>query len=197
MANLSSILKHNQSFVEEKKYEFYETTKFPEKKLVILTCMDTRLLELLHHAMGLKNGDAKIIKNAGAVVSHPFGSVMRSILVAVYELQAEEVCIIGHHECGMASLEVSSILEKAKQRGVKHDCLELLTNAGIDLDSWMTGFESVEDSVTHSVKMVRSHPLMPEDVPVHGLVIDSKTGRLDVVADGYSGMNVSLSENKG
>ncbi|MEC1438067.1 carbonic anhydrase [Bacillus sonorensis] len=197
MANLSSILKHNQSFVEEKKYEFYETTKFPEKKLVILTCMDTRLLELLHHAMGLKNGDAKIIKNAGAVVSHPFGSVMRSILVAVYELQAEEVCIIGHHECGMASLEVSSILEKAKQHGVKHDCLELLTNAGIDLDSWMTGFESVEDSVTHSVKMVRSHPLMPEDVPVHGLVIDSKTGRLDVVADGYSGMNVSLSENKG
>lgn len=71
MAILTSILKHNQSFVEEKGYEFYETTKFPEKKLVILTCMDTRLLELLHHAMGLKNGDAKIIKNAGAVVSHP------------------------------------------------------------------------------------------------------------------------------
>ncbi len=65
MAILTSILKRNQSFVEEKGYEFYETTKFPEKKLVILTCMDTRLLELLHHAMGLRNGDAKIIKNAG------------------------------------------------------------------------------------------------------------------------------------
>jgi carbonic anhydrase len=190
MAILTSILKHNQSFVEEKGYEFYETTKFPEKKLVILTCMDTRLLELLHHAMGLKNGDAKIIKNAGAVVSHPFGSVMRSILVAVYELQAEEVCVIGHHECGMASLNASSILQKAKQRGVDDGCLELLQHSGIDLDTWMTGF----DSVSHSVNMIRKHPLLSSDVPVHGLVIDPKTGRLDVVEDGYSREDVSLSE---
>ncbi|MCJ2146850.1 carbonic anhydrase [Bacillus paralicheniformis] len=194
MAILTSILKQNQSFVEEKRYEFYETTKFPEKKLVILTCMDTRLLELLHHAMGLRNGDAKIIKNAGAVVSHPFGSVMRSILVAVYELQAEEVCVIGHHECGMASLNASSILQKAKQRGVDDVCLELLQHSGIDLDTWMTGFDSVEDSVSHSVNMVRNHPLMPSDVPVHGLVIDPKTGCLDVVEDGYSREDVSLSE---
>ncbi|MFN2744380.1 beta-class carbonic anhydrase [Bacillus sp. z60-18] len=193
MANLSSILKHNQSFVEEEGYKFYETTKFPEKKLVILTCMDTRLLELLHHAMGLKNGDAKIIKNAGAVVSHPFGSVMRSILVAVYELKAEEVCVIGHHECGMASLNASSILEKAKQRGVGEDCLELLENAGVDLRSWMTGFASVEDSVSHSVNMVRNHPLMPPDVPVHGLMIDPRTGRLEVVEDGYVQEDAPLS----
>ena len=194
MAILTSILKRNQSFVEEKGYEFYETTKFPEKKLVILTCMDTRLLELLHHAMGLRNGDAKIIKNAGAVVSHPFGSVMRSILVAVYELQAEEVCVIGHHECGMASLNASSILQKAKQRGVDDGCLELLQHSGIDLDTWMTGFDSVEDSVSHSVNMIRKHPLLSSDVPVHGLVIDPKTGRLDVVEDGYSREDVSLSE---
>ncbi|PAD75995.1 carbonic anhydrase, partial [Bacillus licheniformis] len=157
-------------------------------------CMDTRLLELLHHAMGLKNGDAKIIKNAGAVVSHPFGSVMRSILVAVYELQAEEVCVIGHHECGMASLNASSILQKAKQRGVDDGCLELLQHSGIDLDTWMTGFDSVEDSVSHSVNMIRKHPLLSSDVPVHGLVIDPKTGRLDVVEDGYSREDVSLSE---
>ena len=194
MAILTSILKRNQSFVEEKGYEFYETTKFPEKKLVILTCMDTRLLELLHHAMGLRNGDAKIIKNAGAVVSHPFGSVMRSILVAVYELQAEEVCVIGHHECGMASLNASSILQKAKQRGVDDGCLELLQHSGIDLDTWMTGFDSVEDSVSHSVNMIRKHPLLSSDVPVHGLVIDPKTGRLDVVEDGYSREDVLLSE---
>lgn len=95
MVSLTSILEHNQRFVREKKYEPYRTTKFPSKKLVIVTCMDTRLTELLPQAMGLKNGDAKIVKNAGAIVSHPFGSVMRSILVAIYELQAEEVCIVG------------------------------------------------------------------------------------------------------
>lgn len=164
MVSLTSILEHNQRFVSEKKYEPYKTTKFPSKKLVIVTCMDTRLTELLPQAMGLKNGDAKIVKNAGAIVSHPFGSVMRSILVAIYELQAEEVCIVGHHECGMSGLNASSILEKAKERGVEDSCLNLLTSAGLDLKTWLTGFHSVEESVSHSVNMIKNHPLLPKKV---------------------------------
>lgn len=185
MVSLTSILEHNQRFVSEKKYEPYKTTKFPSKKLVIVTCMDTRLTELLPQAMGLRNGDAKIVKNAGAIVSHPFGSVMRSILVAIYELQAEEVCIVGHHECGMSGLNASSILEKAKERGVEDSCLNLLTSAGLDLKTWLTGFHSVEESVSHSVNMIKNHPLLPKKVPVHGLVIHPETGKLDVVINGY------------
>src|SRR5699024_12234357 len=69
----------NQRFVEEKKYEEFTTTKYPNKKLVILTCMDTRLVELLHKALNLKNGDVKIVKNAGAIINNPFGSIMRSL----------------------------------------------------------------------------------------------------------------------
>ena len=91
MTILSEILDFNDTFVTEKQYEQYATTKFPDKRIVILTCMDTRLTELLPKAMNLKNGDAKIIKSAGAVVTHPFGGIMRSILIAVYELQADEV----------------------------------------------------------------------------------------------------------
>lgn len=185
MVSLTSILEHNQRFVSEKKYEPYKTTKFPSKKLVIVTCMDTRLTELLPQAMGLRNGDAKIVKNAGAIVSHPFGSVMRSILVAIYELQAEEVCIVGHHECGMSGLNASSILEKAKERGVEDSCLNLLTSAGLDLKTWLTGFDSVEESVSHSVNMIKNHPLLPKKVPVHGLVIHPETGKLDVVINDY------------
>ncbi|VTR62074.1 Carbonic anhydrase [Actinobacillus pleuropneumoniae] len=63
--HLNSILEHNRSFVENKEYESYLTGRFPEKKLVIITCMDTRLVELLPKAMNFKNGDVKIIKNAG------------------------------------------------------------------------------------------------------------------------------------
>nr|WGD62397.1 carbonic anhydrase [Bacillus subtilis] len=185
MVSLTSILEHNQRFVREKKYEPYRTTKFPSKKLVIVTCMDTRLTELLPQAMGLKNGDAKIVKNAGAIVSHPFGSVMRSILVAIYELQAEEVCIVGPHECGMSGLDASSILEKAKERGVEDSRLNLLTSAGLDLKTWLTGFDSVEESVSHSVNMIKNHPPLPKKVPVHGLVIHPETGKLDVVINGY------------
>jgi carbonic anhydrase len=60
---LSEILKHNEKFVQEQKYIKYETDKYPNKRLVILTCMDARLLELLPDAMNLKNGDAKILRN--------------------------------------------------------------------------------------------------------------------------------------
>jgi carbonic anhydrase len=69
---LNEILDYNQNFVESREYVKYETTKFPNKRMVILTCMDTRLLELLPKALNLNNGDVKTIKNAGALVSHPF-----------------------------------------------------------------------------------------------------------------------------
>lgn len=81
---VEEIIAFNKQFVENKGYEKYITNKYPDKKLAILSCMDTRLTELLPAALGLRNGDAKIIKNAGAVISHPFGSVIRSLLVAIY-----------------------------------------------------------------------------------------------------------------
>lgn len=185
MRLLEQILEFNRNFVENKDYEQYQTTKLPNKKLVILSCMDTRLMELLPQAMNVKNGDVKIIKNAGAVVSHPFGSIMRSILVAVYELNVEEICIVGHYDCGMNSLNGQHLLEKARDRGVTEETISTLTHAGVDLGTWLKGVNDVKESVTASVDRVRMHPLFPKDVPVHGLVIDPETGRLDQIIDGY------------
>lgn len=183
---LDKILTYNKTFVEDKEYEQYQTTKFPQKKLVILTCMDTRLVELLHRSMDLKNGDAKIIRNAGAVISHPFGSIMRSILVALIELKAEEVLIVGHHGCGMTGLEPNGVIEKLKSRGVDVNTIDSLEYSGVDVKKFLSGFANVEDNVLHSVKMVKNHPLLPNDVPVHGLVIHPETGELDLLVDGYS-----------
>ena len=73
---IEQIVEYNKKFVENKGYESYLTSKYPNKKLAVLTCMDTRLTELLPAALGLKNGDAKIIKNAGGVITHPYGSVV-------------------------------------------------------------------------------------------------------------------------
>lgn len=97
---INEVMEYNKKFVEDKAYEPYLTSKYPDKKLAILTCMDTRLTELLPAALGLKNGDAKIIKNAGGVITHPYGSVVRSLLVAIIELGVEEVMVIGHTDCG-------------------------------------------------------------------------------------------------
>ena len=58
---IDEILKYNKEFVEEKKYEQYKTSKYPDKKIAIITCMDTRLTELLPAALGIRNGDVKIM----------------------------------------------------------------------------------------------------------------------------------------
>src|SRR5918993_4739238 len=180
MSLISEMLENNQAFVARRDYERYSTDRFPNKKLVILTCMDTRLVELLPRAMNVANGDVKMIKNAGAIVSHAFGSVMRSILVAVYELGAEEVAVVGHHGCGMTGLSCARVLDKAKARGVSEETLATLNNSGIDLQRWLTGFERVEDGVRKSVEAIRNHPLLPRGVPVHGLIICPETGKLDL-----------------
>jgi carbonic anhydrase len=181
---LKEILDYNQKFVENREYEKYETTKFPKKRMVILTCMDTRLLELLPKAMNVSNGDVKLVKNAGALVSHPFGSIMRSILIAVYELQAEEVMVVAHYDCGMSGLKAEPVIESMKERGIKQETIDTLTYSGIDINQWLHGFDNVTESVEHSVSIIKNHPLMPKGVPVHGLVIDPKTGKLDLVVDG-------------
>ncbi|GIO36700.1 putative carbonic anhydrase YvdA [Paenibacillus antibioticophila] len=184
MSQLHSILEHNQEFVANKEYESYITDKFPEKKMVIVTCMDTRLVELLPRAMNLRNGDAKIIKNAGAVISQPFGSVMRSLLVAIYELKASEVFIVGHTGCGMAALNADRVIHSMQDQGISDEVLSTLENSGIKLHKWLRGFENEKEGVIQTVNIVKKHPLLPPNIPVHGLLIDSTTGALELIIDG-------------
>jgi len=192
MKILDKILTYNENFVENKQYLQYQTNKFPDKKLVILSCMDTRLTDLLPKAMNLKNGDAKIIKNAGAAIMHPFGSIMRSIAVAIYEFEVEEVLIIGHHGCGMCNLDTDNLLNKIVARGISNETISTLSNAGIDVKKWLHGFESVEESIQDSVEHIKNHPLIPNDIIVHGLVICPETGKIDIVVDGYKNIYQSL-----
>ncbi|QRG69810.1 beta-class carbonic anhydrase [Brevibacillus choshinensis] len=185
MRNLDEILAFNRQFVENKEYEKYQTTKFPDKRLVVLSCMDTRLEELLPKAMNMRNGDIKHVKSAGAIVSHPFGSIMRSILVAIYELNAAEVMVVGHYDCGMSAMDSSRTMQKMMEQGVSPQTFSTLQHAGINLNQWLRGFDCVDDSVKNSVETIKNHPLLPESVAVHGLLIDPATGRLDVVVNGY------------
>jgi carbonic anhydrase len=191
MSAIDAILTFNREFVRQKQYEQFRTDRFPDKKMVILTCMDTRLIELLPRAMNLRNGDAKIIKTAGAIVSHPFGSVARSIIVAVYELNAHEVLVIGHHDCGMTGLSCSQILHKAEARGIPSQTLETLNHAGINLQQWLVGFKDVRDGVIRSVDLIKNHPLLPADVPVHGMLIHPETGALESIVDGYAALGAT------
>lgn len=178
---IDEMMRYNCGFVERREYEQFVTSKYPDKRIAIVTCMDTRLIELLPAALGIRNGDVKIIKNAGATITNPFDSTMRSLLVAVYELGVNEVMIIGHTGCGVQGMDASEMLELMRKRGIPDDHISLMRHCGIDLDSWLHGFEDTHAAIAETVDMVSRHPLMPSDVTVRGYIMDSTTGALEQI----------------
>lgn len=191
MMHLDNMLKYNKQFVANKQYEQYRTESIPRKKMVVFTCMESRLVELLPKALNIHNGDVKMIKNAGAIIRKPFDSIIKSILVAIYNLQAEEVVVIGHHDCGMSCVDTDDLINKMRQNGIKDETFEALDYAGIDLHKEFHGFDTVEQSIEQSVNIIRNHPLLPKHVKIHGLVIHPTTGKVDIVSkDDYNNVLV-------
>lgn len=172
------MLEFNKKFVENKEYLKFQTSKFPDKKIAIVTCMDTRLLTLLPACLGIKNGDVKMIKNAGGTITNPFDSTIRSLLVAIYELGVNEIMIIGHTNCGVQGMDGKHMLKLMKERGIDDEHISLMKHCGIDLESWLHGFDNTEEAVLETVDLVKNHPLVPKDIIVGGYIMDSLTGEL-------------------
>ena len=173
---IDDILKYNRQFVSEKAYEPFITDKYPAKKLAILTCMDTRLTVLLQEALGLRNGDAKIIKNAGGIIPTETDTAIRSLLVAIYELGVSEVMVIHHSTCGACHMSYEEFRPHMLERGIPEDTLKEWEGRGIG--PWLEGFHDTEASVRRTVEAIVNHPLVPKDVTVRGFIIDSVTGAL-------------------
>lgn len=176
---IEEMLRFNKEFVRTKEYEKYATSKFPDKRIAIVTCMDTRLIELLPAALGIKNGDVKMIKNAGATITNPFDSTVRSLLVAIYELGVNEIMIIGHTGCGVQGMDANEMLHLMRGRGISEEHINIMMHCGIDLKSWLHGFEDTPAAITETVDLIRNHPLVPADVTVSGYIMDSVTGALE------------------
>ncbi len=175
MSLIQEILEYNHHFVENKKYEEYRTINYPTKKVSIVTCMDPRLLELLPKAMNLKNGDAVLIKTAGGEISKELDSVVRSLLISIYELHVEEIIIVGHHNCGAQHLNAEVFMKR-----ITEQCGVQLYSERMRKELF-SGFGDLEESVKRSVNLVRHHPFIPKNIPVHGLIIDPETGEIELI----------------
>ncbi len=173
---IDEILQFNRRFVAEKAYEPLITDKYPAKRLAVLTCMDTRLTELLPKALGLRNGDAKIIKNAGGLILSETDSAIRSLLVAIYELGVREVMVVHHSTCGACHMSYSEFKPHILEHGIAADTLSEWEEKGIA--GWLEGFHDTEGSVRKTVATIKEHPLVPKDITVRGFIIDSVTGEL-------------------
>ena len=181
---LDQPLEANAAFLAQPPAALYRGGTTPKRPIVIVSCIDTRLVGLLEPALGIERGDAKI---AGAQVRHPFGSAMHSILIAIHFLDAAEVVVIARHDCGRQRVGRAGLLPQMRRRGIAAETIRVVERSGIDLERFMQPFDSVYDSVRASVSLVAEHPFVAgARIPVHGLVIDPGTGRLERVVDGYA-----------
>lgn len=179
MSLLHEILQHNTRWVAERDRPL---SKAPQKRVVIFTCMDTRLVDFLEPALGLKRGDAKMVKNAGNTLVDPQGGVVRSLVVAIHGLQCEEVLVIGHKDCGMAQIDEAALRRTMIDRGVPSEAIDALRPG---LSDWLGGFHDPVGNVERVVELLRANPLIPSDVPIHGLMFDPGSGLLEVLVAGY------------
>ncbi|MGE9752754.1 hypothetical protein ACQP3R_07525 [Bacillus inaquosorum] len=76
------------------------------------------------------------------------------------------------------------MIEHMKERGISDETFNILKYSSHDINSWLRGFGDVKTSVLKSCDVVRNHPLIAKTIPVHGLVMDPKTGLLDLLSDG-------------
>lgn len=178
---LEEVLASNKKFLAENDYS-EPTSKYPKRNLAIVTCMDSRLVDLSNKALGINRGDAKIIQNAGNSIIEDRGETIKSLIVAVYILGVEEIMIIGHHDCGVAHTTYDAMIKAMKARGMDDTKLSQLDDR---LKSWLDNFTDPGDNVLEVIKKIKNNPFIPNDIPIHGLLIDPNTGKLDLLVDGY------------
>ncbi len=179
---LESIIEANRNFI--KPDAFPPLKKNPSRQLAIFTCMDTRLVDFLEPAMGLKRGEAKVIKNAGNTIVDPMGgAVIRSLVAGIFMLGVEEVIVIGHRDCGMAEVDADSVKRDMIKRGISPDIIDIHVP---DLKQWLGIFSHPVENVGRVVKIIRHNPLIPQDVPVHGLLFCPDDGSLEIIVNGYT-----------
>jgi carbonic anhydrase len=132
--------------------------------LAVVTCMDSRINPL--EMLGLRPGDAKILRNAGARVTD---DVLRTLVLAVHLLGVERIIVAAHTDCRMTKVTDDEVHADILRRGV---------------DTRSLDFHTITDQATtlrRDVQRIRSSPYLPAGLPVAGAVYDVLTGRLDVV----------------
>lgn len=185
MTRLEEMLQANEAYCKNPPVDYtgedVHESKLPKKKIAVFTCMDTRLVELLEPALGLKRGDAKFVKTVGNTLVGPFDGVVRSLMVATYELGIEEIFVVGHDECGMAKTTAKSLIEAMHARGVDDAAIAPLRE---ELVHWADSFSHPTENVKEVVQKLRENPLLPKDLKIHGLMLHPRTGKVDLIESG-------------
>ncbi len=180
MRLLEAILEANQRAVAGEKNARVPVAELGgELPLAALTCIDTRLNRLLPDMLGLPEEQFIWLRNAGNIITGPLSSTMRSLSLACAVKGAKEIALIGHTDCQVSKTPVMTLLDRLDALGVdRHRLPE-------NLIEYFGLFASERQNVIRGAEIVRSSPLIGAKVPVHGLLIDVQTGRVEWVVNGY------------
>jgi carbonic anhydrase len=151
--------------------------------LAALTCIDARLNRLLPDMLGISEDQFVWLRNAGNIITGPLSSTMRSLAMACAIKGAKEIAIIGHSDCLVGKTTAMKLLDGLAALGVDRHRLPA------NLVEYFGLFATERQNVARGVDFVRASPLIGTKVPVHGLLIDVQSGRLEWIVNGYQGLD--------
>ncbi|MGQ9564541.1 MAG: beta-class carbonic anhydrase [Thermogutta sp.] len=149
------------------------------RRLFVLACMDERLP--VEEALGIRLGDAHVFRNAGGLVTD---DVIRSAMLTTQFFGTKEIIIVNHTECGMMSASGEFLTTALREKGIDPDTVtidpalpELSLPQG-HFPKWIRTFTDVDEICLRQVELLRSSPLIPSDVQIHGYVWEVESMRL-------------------
>ena len=163
MSSTDVFLANNARYAEQ--FQQGEVPVRPAKQTVIITCMDARIET--GRLLGLEEGDAHVIRNAGGVVTD---DVLRSLVISQRLLGTREIMLIHHTGCGMLSFRDDDL--KA----------EIEADTGLRPAFSFEAFPDLEEDVRQSIRRIQASPFVPVKDHIRGFVYDVETGRLHEVS---------------
>ena len=164
MSLIDETLRANEAYAQQ--FSLGDLPIPPGRKLAVVACMDARVT--VEELLGIKTGDAHIIRNAGGIVTE---DALRSLVISHHLLGTQEFMIINHTDCGMLTFKDEELIDRLNSE----------TGKPVVAPSHFHAFSNLEENVRLQVGKVKSHPWIPSSIPVRGFVFDVKSGRLKEV----------------
>jgi len=150
-----------------------------ELPIIALTCIDPRLNPLMPAVLGVPQDQFIWLRNAGNIITGPLSSTMRSLALACAIKGGKEIAIIGHTDCQVGKTTTAQLIDRLRELGIERHLLP------DNVNEYFGTFASERQNVIKAADLVRHSPVIGPKIPVHGLMVDIHTGKLEWLFNGY------------